>query len=101
MLSEQLVTAKFVSFRSLHHFVVELKDVILEGNAFGLQELSVVIRKTQSIVIIHCQGVPAKLRACFCLCVCRLHAYVCVHVYVCPGVARQSSRHTNCVICSF
>lgn len=82
VLSEQLVTAKFLSFVSSHHFVEELKDVILEENAFGLQELFVVIRKTHSIVIIHCHGVPAKLQACFCLCVCRLRVYVCAHVHV-------------------
>lgn len=83
VLSEQLVTAKFLSFGSSHHFVEELKDVILEGNAFGLQELFVVIRKTQSIVIIHCQGVPAKLQACFCLGVCGLRVYVCVCACTC------------------
>jgi len=49
----------------LYHFVEEFKDIFLEGNTFGLQELFLIIRKTQSIVIIHCQGEPAKTESVF------------------------------------
>ncbi len=28
------------------------------------------------------------------------YVFMCVRMYMCPGAARQSSHHTNCVICS-